>query len=138
MLEIDGEWRMEKYRKEKTKSVRNLFLTYLFISLISGRPEIFAGICASFPFVIPVVFTSADNKAGILASCLVCGVPGILVAILYLLFSGTYCTKNWLVPAGFAFLMCILYTLIQKRLKPDNLITAKAVITVAVCFIAFI
>ena len=123
---------------KKIRSVRNVLVTYLLISIISGRPGIFAAVCASFPFIIPVVFSPDLKREKLLLSSFLCGIPGILVSVLYLLFFGTYSTHIWFVPAVFAFFMCLLYSFIQKRIKPDRLITAKAVITVAVCFFAFI
>ncbi len=135
----NGELRIENINKRIIKSVRNLFLAYLFISLISDRPGIFAAICASFPFIIPVIFMSGKKTADFLpAKSFIYGVPGILVAVLYLLLFGEYSTFVWLVPASVAFSMCILYTFVRKRLKADKLITARAVIVVAVCFISFI
>lgn len=125
-------------KSEKIRSVRNILITYLFISVISDRPGIFAAVCASFPFVIPVVFSSDLKREKLLLSSFLFGIPGILISVLYLLFFGTYSTNIWLIPAAFAFFMCLLYLFIQKRIKPDRLITAKAVIIVAVCFIAFI
>ena len=94
---------IEILKNKKIRSVRNVFLAYFFISVISGRPEIFAALCAAFPFVLPMFFMPKEKTDNVLPSSLLCGVPGILISVLYLVFLRKYSTSVWLVPSGFAF-----------------------------------
>jgi len=126
-------------RKARTRAVRNVFLVYLFVSVLTDRYEIFAAICASFPFIFPVLFCGAEMKAyERIARSVLYGIPGVLASVLFMLVTGSYSTAAFLVPSAYGFIMCAGFAFLQSRLSEHKRVVMKCIISVSVCFLAFV
>ena len=131
----------EKYSVSKTrfKAVRNIFIVYLFTAVVTDRYKIFAAICASFPLILPVIFCdenlSASNR---MARSVLCGIPGILSSVLFMLLTESYSTWSWLIPSCYSLLSCVGFSLVQRKMTAHKRAVMKCVISVLVCFLAFV
>ena len=129
----------ESVLETRVKTVRNIFFVYLFASAVTGRYKIFAAICASFPFIIPVIFCDEKMSATErISHSFVYGIPGILVSVVFMLFTKSYSSAAWIVPALYGLLFCIVFSLVQKHLSAHKRTVMKCIISVFVCFLAFI
>lgn len=124
--------------KIRIKTVRNVFFVYLFTSAVTGRYGIFAAICASFPFIIPVLFENADNRGLFIAHSFGYGTVGVLVSVLFMLVTKSYKTVSWLAPALYGLFLCAGFSFVCERLTPHKCAVLKCIIAVAVCFLAFV
>lgn len=119
--------------------MRNIFLVYLFTSAVTDRYEIFAAICASFPFILPIVFdgdgTDFVKRTG---KSLLYGVLGCTASVLFMAVTGSYSTTAWLVPALYGFIMCVGYSAVCGKLTAHKRTVMKCIISVSVCFLAFV
>ena len=121
------------------RAVRNMFLVYLFVSAITDRYKIFAAICASFPFIIPVIFCSVQMPAWERIIRSLCyGVAGIIVSVIFMTVMKAYTTAAWIVPAAYGLLMCIGFSLVQEKLTEHKRTVMRCIISLAVCFLAFV
>ena len=129
----------ESEHKFRYKTIRNVFFVYLFTSVISDKPKIFSSICASLPFIVPVFFSKSGTPSfsGITKS-VIYGVPGMLVAVIYLLLTDSYATALWLLPGAYGLAFSIAYFAVHKNISANSRAAMKCIICIAVSFLAFI
>ena len=124
--------------KTRAKAVTNIFLVYLLTSAVTGRYKIFSVICASFPFILPIIFGQDGVGSGekIIRSFLY-GWLGIFVSASFMALTDTYKTTLWLVPSLYGFIMCVGFSLAEKELSKHKRAVLKCIISVFVCLLAF-
>ena len=121
------------------KTVRNVFMVYLFSAVVTDRYEIFAAICASFPFILPLLFDNDGlSTAETALRTVVYGVAGIVVSVVFMLITKTYSTAVWLIPGMYSMLSCAGFLFVQKKLSTHRRTVMKCIITVFVCLLAFV
>ena len=125
--------------KTRTKAVINIFLIYLFVSVVTGRYKIFAAMCASVPFMLPVIFgKDGQGISDKLIQSVMCGVIGVFVSMVFMILTDTYETTSWLVPSFYGLVMCAGFSFVQKRLTERKRAVLKGVMFVLICFFAFL
>ena len=130
----------EKQSKSlRFRTVRNVFLVYLFTAAATDRYEIFAAICASYPFIMPLLFadTQTDTAKMALKSVLY-GLSGCTAAVVFLLVTHSFKSRFILVPGMFSLLASAGYLMLYKKLSAQKKTVMKCIITVFVCLLAFV
>lgn len=131
--------REHREKRIKSRAIRNLFLIYFFTATISGRQEIFASACASFPFVIPMIFCKKSISAlRLVRHSLALGILGITAALLYMLIVNVKDYYGWLAVAAYSFCSCVLYGFAGQGLPENRRMLMKSLIILSVCFVAFL
>ena len=66
------------------------------------------------------------------------GTLGMLVSVLFMLVSDSYSMVSFLVPAAYGFIMCAGFSFLQQKLSEHMRLVMKCIISVSVCFLAFV
>ena len=121
------------------RTVRNVFLVYLFIAAATDRYEIFAAICASFPFIMPLLF--ADDRtdtAKMALKSILYGFSGCAVSVVFMLVTHSYENCFFLIPGIYSLFASTGYLMLYEKLSAQKRKVMKCIITVFVCLIAFV